>query len=60
MHGKERAVAMADLTLIVQFMVNSFKSLWTAIGTWGVIGLGIIAPFVLKKIASLLKQVLRF
>lgn len=51
---------MADLTLIAQFMVDSFKSLWTAIGTWGVIGLGIIAPFVLKKIASLLKQILRF
>lgn len=51
---------MADLTLIAQFMVDCFNSLWSAIGTWGVIGLGIIAPFVLKKIASLLKQVLRF
>lgn len=51
---------MENITLIAQFMVNSFKAIWTAIGTWGVIGFGIIAPAVLYKISQILKKVFRF
>ena len=51
---------MENITLVSQFMVNSFKALWAAIGTWGVIGVGIIAPAVLYKISQILKKIFRF
>lgn len=43
-----------------EFMANAFLQLWYAIGTWGVIGVGIIAPFILKKIGSLIKRIFQF
>ena len=53
-------IPLDALTQVAQFMVDTFVALWNAIGTWGVIGLGIIVPTVFRKIASLMKQVLRF
>ena len=43
-----------------EFMANSFIVLWNAIGTWGVIGVGIVAPFVLRKIGELIKRIFQF
>lgn len=43
-----------------QFMANSFIALWNAIGTWGVIGVSIVAPFVLRKIGELIKRIFQF
>lgn len=42
------------------FMAQSFTKLWTAFGTWGVIGFGIIGVFVFKKIANLMKMIFEF
>lgn len=42
-----------------QFMADSFLALWTAFGTWGVIGVGIIAPAVIYKVVSVLKRILK-
>ena len=43
-----------------EFMANSFIALWNAIGTWGVIGVGIVAPFILRKIGELIKRIFQF
>lgn len=51
---------MEVITQTGQFMANSFIKVWEAIGTWGVIGVGIIAPVVLRKISGLLKQIFDF
>lgn len=51
---------MEAITSTGQFMANAFISLWSAIGTWGVIGVGIIAPFIFKKIAGLIKRIFQF
>lgn len=51
---------MEVITKVAQFMAQSFKSLWMALGTWGVIGVGIIGSFVLKKIANLMKMIFEF
>ena len=51
---------MAVITDIGEFMANSFSIIWNAMGTWGVIGVGIIGTVILRKIANLLKQVFQF
>ena len=51
---------MEVITQVGEFMANSFVMLWQAIGTWGVIGVGIIAPVVLRKVGSLIKQIFQF
>lgn len=42
-----------------EFLADSFISLWTAFGTWGVIGVGIIAPAVIYKVVSIFKKILK-
>ena len=51
---------MDDIVLIGNFFADSFVKLWSAIGTWGVIGVGIIAPTVLYKIGNLVKKIFQF
>lgn len=54
---------MIYLEVIVQtgeFMANCFVQLWSAIGTWGVIGVGIVAPVIFKKVGALIKRVFQF
>lgn len=43
-----------------EFMANAFVQMWNAIGTWGVIGVGIVAPVILRKIGSLIKKIFQF
>lgn len=43
-----------------EFMANSFVELWNAIGTWGVFGVALVAPFVLRKIGNLIKKIFQF
>ena len=43
-----------------EFMANAFVQLWNGIGTWGVIGVGIVAPFILRKIGNLIKKIFQF
>ena len=43
-----------------EFMANAFVTLWNAIGTWGVIGVGIVAPVILKKIGNLISKIFQF
>lgn len=45
-----------DLTLFVDWAVNSFRLLWSAIGTWGVIGAFIITYGLIRKFVVLLKK----
>lgn len=51
---------MDDILLVGEFFANAFTMLWNAIGTWGVIGVGIIAPAVLYKIGNLVKKIFQF
>lgn len=51
---------MENITLVGEFMANSFLQLWSAIGTWGVIGVAIIAPVVFRKIADLIRRIFQF
>lgn len=45
-----------DLLLFVDWAVTSFKSLWYAMGTWGIIGGFIISYGILRKAALILKK----
>lgn len=44
---------MDAIVQIGEFLANCFVSLWSAIGTWGVIGVCIIAPLILRRIVNL-------
>lgn len=43
-----------------EFMANAFVAMWSAIGTWGVIGVGIIGTQVFYRIGNLLKKIFQF
>lgn len=45
-----------DLTLFVDWAISSFKSLWSAIGTWGIVGAFIISYGLLRKLMLILKK----
>ena len=45
---------------VAMFMGNCFTKIWTALGTWGVIGFGIIAVAVFRKISNLMKMIFEF
>lgn len=51
---------MDVIVQVGEFMANAFVSLWQMLGTWGVIGVGIIAPVVIRKIGELLKRIFQF
>lgn len=51
---------MDVLVDVGQFLADSFLKLWSAIGSWGVIGFLIIAPFILRKIGNLIRKVFQF
>lgn len=51
---------MEPIVQVGQFLADSFLQLWTALGTWGVIGVGIIAPAVLYKVGNLVKKIFQF
>lgn len=46
----------ADFQLFVNFAISSFKLLWNAMGTWGIIGAFIIGNLFLRKLVILLKN----
>ncbi len=50
---------MNEISLVGEWLAESFLELWTAIGTWGVIGIGIIAPAVIYKVVSIFKRILK-
>lgn len=45
-----------DLVLFVDWSIRVFKSLWTSIGTWGLIGAFIISFGLLRKLVIVLKK----
>lgn len=47
---------LSDLNTFVNWAVGCLGLLWSALGTWGVIGAFIIAMPILRKLASILKQ----
>lgn len=51
---------MTVIVQVGQFLAETFTKLWTAFGTWGVIGFGIIALAVVSRIANLLKKIFQF
>lgn len=50
---------MTEISMVGEWLADSFLQLWTAIGTWGVIGVGIIAPAVIYKVVSIFKRILK-
>lgn len=51
---------MNEIREVGVFLGDTFTKLWTALGTWGVIGIGVICPVVLKKIGNLLKKIFQY
>lgn len=47
---------LSDLNTFVNWAVGCLGLLWSALGTWGVIGAFIIAMPILRKLASILKK----
>lgn len=45
-----------DFNLFVKFAISSFKMLWDAFGTWGIIGAFILGNMFLRKLFILLKN----
>lgn len=51
---------MTDIVRVGEFLANGFIALWSAIGTWGVIGVGIVSLAVLKRVSNLVKKIFEF
>lgn len=51
---------MNAIVLVAEFLGQMLLALWNAIGTWGIIGVGIIAPMVIKRVANLVKKVFEY
>lgn len=51
---------MDVIVRVGEFMANAFVALWSAIGTWGVIGVGIIGTQVIYRIGNLIKRIFQF
>lgn len=51
---------MEQITKVGEWLANAFVSLWTAFGTWGLFGIGIIAPAVLIRVGNLVKKIFKF
>jgi len=47
---------LSDLNAFVNWAVGCLGLLWSALGSWGVIGAFIIAMPILRKLASILKN----
>lgn len=51
---------MEVITLVGQWIINCAVSLWRALGTWGVIGFGIIIIPILAKLTRLMRKFINF
>lgn len=51
---------MEAITYVGQWLANAFVAVWSAIGTWGVVGVCLIAPVVLNRIGNLVKKIFQF
>lgn len=51
---------MEAITQVGSWLVFVMRSLWTALGTWGVIGFFIIAIPILYKIVRLARKLINF
>lgn len=51
---------MEPILKVGQWMADCFTALWLEIGTWGVIGVGIIATTILYRVGRLLKKIFQF
>lgn len=47
---------LSDLVIFGDWLVETFVSLWEAIGTWGIIGGFIISIGILRKVVLILKK----
>lgn len=48
---------MNEIRQVGVFLGDAFLKLWNALGTWGIFGIGVICPVILKRIANLLKKI---
>ena len=51
---------MDVIVQVGEFLANTFIKFWNAFGTWGVIGVCIIAPAIFVRIVNLLKKIFQF
>lgn len=51
---------MEVIAQVGEFLADSFLRLWTAVGTWGVIGFAIIAPAIIYRISRIMKKIFHF
>lgn len=51
---------MEQIIEVGEWLADAFTMLWSAIGTWGIFGIGIIAPVVLKRVVYLFKKIFNF
>ena len=40
-----------------EWLANAFVALWSAIGTWGIMGVGIVGIAVIRVVSNLFKKV---
>lgn len=48
---------MDQFVLVGEWLANAFIALWSAIGTWGIMGVGIVGIAVIRVISNLVKKV---
>lgn len=51
---------MNEIIMVGEWLANAFVALWTAVGTWGIMGIGIIGIAVIKRVGNLVKKVFNF
>lgn len=51
---------MNVIVQVCEFIANCIIKLWSAFGTWGVIGVCLIAPAIFTRIANLIKKIFQF
>ena len=51
---------MQDIVMVGEWLANAFVALWTAVGTWGIMGIGIIGVAVIKRVGNLVQKVFKF
>lgn len=51
---------MDVIVRVGEFVANTFIMFWNAFGTWGVIGVCIIAPPIFARIVNLIKKIFQF
>ena len=51
---------MEEILMVGEWLANAFVALWTAVGTWGIMGIGIVGIAFIRVVTNLLRKVFSF